>query len=96
MALLLAIESGRAGRIVEADTFETYAILRQTLVHPGRTRLILFHDEGVRQARWSRNETLILTTSSDLGRGGAVQVWDAETGDEILRLSHDGEVRQAR
>ncbi|MCP4409130.1 MAG: hypothetical protein GY807_15510 [Gammaproteobacteria bacterium] len=91
LALLLAIESGKAGREAKTDTFETYVALRQILVRPGRSRLILTHDAEVTQAIWNQDESLILTSSKD----DTARVWDARTGEERLRLPHNADVNQA-
>jgi WD40 repeat protein len=88
LALLLAIEAGRA-----ADTAEAFAALRQAFAYPGRPLLILSgHTGPVWQAVWNADESRILTASWD----GTARVWDAQTGEELLILSgHTDPVWQA-
>jgi WD40 repeat protein/energy-coupling factor transporter ATP-binding protein EcfA2 len=78
LAMLLAIEAGRT-----ADTAEAFAALRQAFAHPGRTLVILGY-----AAEWNADESRILTASAD----GTARVWDAQTGAELVTLSHEGSV----
>ena len=97
LALLLAIEAGR-----KADTAEAFAVLRQAFAHPGRTLVILSHEGLVNQAQWNADESHILTAGCDrrddlgLCEEGTARVWDAETGAELLTLSHGDAIYQAQ
>ena len=48
-----------------------------------RLRLLLTHDDYVNTAQWSSDGTKILTAAED----GTVRVWDAFSGDEIIRIT---------
>jgi WD40 repeat protein len=81
VAMLLAIEAGRA-----ADTAEAFAALRQAFPQLGRRLLTLYgHTQAVNQAVWNADESRVLTASNN----GTARVWDAETGEELLTLSGD-------
>jgi WD40 repeat protein len=78
VALLLAIEAGRA-----AETSEALAALRQALAQPGRELQVLVgHANTVGQATWDRQGGRVLTTGDD----GTVRVWDAATAVQLLSV----------
>ena len=52
-------------------------------ISEGRLRQILVHDDFVNTAEWSADGTKILTGSSD----GTARIWEASTGNELLRIS---------
>ncbi|MCB0036619.1 MAG: WD40 repeat domain-containing protein, partial [Anaerolineales bacterium] len=52
----------------------------------------LQHDGAVSQARWSANETRILTSGR---RDGTARIWDVESGEQLSSLLHGGSVEQA-
>ncbi len=79
LASLLAVEAGML-----AETFEVDTALRQSLVHPGRTLVMLTgHESFVVYAAWNDPGTQIVTASSD----GTARVWDAESGAEVAVLT---------
>ncbi len=88
LALLLAIESGRA-----APTMAAERVLRSRLVQSGQTRaLINGHQREVQSLAWNRAGTRLLTASNDFTAG----VWDAQTGERLLVLAgHDARLWHA-
>jgi WD40 repeat protein/DNA-binding SARP family transcriptional activator len=97
VALLLAIEAGRA-----AETAEAASLLHEIFTHLGYPILTLSgHTDGVEWAEWNEDGSRILTASSD----GRARVWDvsmgglragARTGAELIVLSgHTAGVTQA-
>lgn len=49
------------------------------------------HRDYIWVAQWSQDESKLLTGSND----GTVRVWDLQSGTELLRLVHNGEISQA-
>jgi len=87
VALLLAIEAGRA-----SDTAEAFTALRQAIAHRGRTIAILSDPVyGIDQANWNADGSRILTVGCKIDRthcpDNIVRVWDTETGAELVTLS---------
>jgi WD40 repeat protein/O-acetyl-ADP-ribose deacetylase (regulator of RNase III) len=84
LALLLAIEAGRAARTPEADQALRKALLRlQTVAQ------LAGHTGAVRCAAWCGDGSRLATGGAD----GTVRVWDAETGRQLLVMSeHTDEV----
>ncbi|MEM7028677.1 MAG: WD40 repeat domain-containing protein [Chloroflexota bacterium] len=83
LALLLAIEGVKA-----TDTLEAVTMLRAILARPDATHMLLTTQQSdVRLVSFSPDETLIAAHM----RGGAIQVWDALTG-EVLDVftGHEG------
>jgi WD40 repeat protein len=87
-AILLAIESGRS-----ADTVEAFSTIRAAIANPWHSRLVFYgHTDLVTQVTWNQDESKILTSSRD----GTVRIWDAVTGQELIRIdAHKDFVSQA-
>jgi WD40 repeat protein len=52
---------------------------------------VLLHDDNVWGAAWSADGSRILSWSKD----GTARIWDAATGEEVLRLEHGAEIVKA-
>ncbi len=75
LALLLAVEGGRAAGTLESDT-----ALRRALAHRGRTVSILSgHTGPLIDAVWNEAGTRIATAGDD----GTAQVWDVNSGTQV-------------
>ena len=86
-ALHLAVEAGSV-----AETFEAFEALRQPFPLAVPRLTLTGHEDEVLGAQWNSDESLILTRSKD----NTARVWDAATGQELIRLVHNDWVRDAR
>jgi WD40 repeat protein len=87
LSLLLAIESLRVDETAAART-----ALHQAMTAPVDALQIFAHDDFVQEATWNGDESRVLTASYD----GTARVWDAWSGEELLRLDHGTGVVLAR
>src|SRR5206468_1270391 len=78
-AILLAIESGQI-----TDTLEAFTAIRVAIANPWHSRTILQgHTGTVWQATWSKDESKVLTASSD----GTARIWDTASGKELVKFT---------
>ena len=63
-------------------TWQAERALGQAVLN-SRLRLLLTHDDYVNTAEWSADGTRILTAADD----GTARIWDAASGDEIMRIT---------
>lgn len=87
-ALLLAIEAGK----YDPTTTSAYTALQELLPFIPELHYTLHHDGEVTAATWNKDESLILTSSSD----STAKIWDANNGELIHTLQHDGIVYEAK
>jgi WD40 repeat protein len=78
LAMLMAIEAGRAN-----ESVDSFATLRQVIAHPGRTQFII---NNVDRARWNFDGSCILTISYPDNM--AVSVWNSHTGEKLFTISN--------
>lgn len=78
LALLLAIEAGRA-----AETSEAFTQLRELITRPGRLDFNLEPSGQVDQAAWNANGSQILSWSDD----ATAIIWDVQSGQPAFTLT---------
>jgi len=71
-------------------TWQAEQALGQAILK-SRLRLILQHDGAIASVKWSPDGKRLLTASLD----GTARVWDAATGEQLLRLDHEGQLKFA-
>src|SRR5690606_36009468 len=83
-ALLLAIEAAQITELLHYEpVLEAFHAIRNAIEFPGRSRAVLYgHKDWVYQATWSKDESRILTASSD----GMAIIWDTDRGRELMRF----------
>ncbi|HVR95960.1 MAG TPA: WD40 repeat domain-containing protein, partial [Thermoanaerobaculia bacterium] len=88
LALLLAVEAGKAAPSREAES-----ALRAALVHPGRIwRQLTGHHARLLSTTWSPDGRRLVTT----GRDGEVRLWEVQTGGKAVILGqHEGGILTA-